>query len=146
MIRITPDMFFDSRRVRRAVDRAKRSVLSKAGAFVRRRARQLIRPRRRSARPGEPPSSHTGLLRRFIYFGYERESESVVVGPVPFPGRQPYGPRTTVPEVLETGGTVTAAEDGEQVTRNYPGHPFMSPALEAERDNFADLWSDSVRR
>ena len=145
MIRITPDMFFDAKPVRRAVDRAKRSVLMRAGAFVRRRAQHLIRRRRRSARPGEPPSSHTGLLRRFIYFGYQAERDEVVVGPVPLPGRQAYGP-TTVPEVLELGGTVTTFENGEQEIRHYEGNPFMQPALEAERDNFADLWAGSVKR
>ena len=145
MIRITPQMFFDRPRVKRAVDRAKRGVLSKAGAFVRQRARTLIRPRRRSARPGEPPSSHTGLLRRFIWFGYDRQQDSVVIGPAPLNQRSPYG-QTTVPEVLEFGGTVTTRERGKQETRYYAGHPYMQPAMEKEADRFGQLWRDSVRR
>ena len=145
MIRITPQMFFDRPRVQRAADRAKRGVLSKAGAFVRQRARTLIRPRRRSARPGEPPSSHTGLLRRFIFFGYERDRDTVVIGPTPLNQRSPYG-QTTVPEVLELGGTVTTRERGRQETRRYRGNPYMGPAMEKEADNFGQLWRDSVRR
>ena len=144
-------MFFDRPRVKRAVDRAKRSVLSKAGAFVRQRARTLIRPRRRSARPGEPPSSHTGLLRRLIFFGHPRNSDrdTVVIGPAPLNtsgGRSEYG-STTVPEVLEFGGRVTTRDHrtGQRVTRRYRGHPFMGPALEKEADKFPELWRDSVK-
>ena len=148
MIRITPQMFFDRPRVKRAVDRARRSVLSKAGAFVRQRARSLIRPRRRSARPGEPPSSHTGLLRRFIFFGYPRNSDrdTVVIGPAPLNQRSEYG-NTTVPEVLEFGGRVTTRDyrTGKRVTRRYRGHPYMGPALEKEADKFPALWRDSVK-
>ena len=148
MIRITPQMFFDQPRVKRAVDGAKRSVLSKAGAFVRQRARTLIRPRQRSARPGEPPSSHTGLLRRFIWFGYDRQQDSVVIGPAPLNtsgGRSPYG-QTTVPEALELGGTVAARERGKREVRHYAGNPYMGPAMEKEADRFGQLWRDSVRR
>ncbi|MEX2388774.1 MAG: hypothetical protein WD534_12925 [Phycisphaeraceae bacterium] len=148
MIRITPQMFFDRKAVTGAVSRATRRVLSKAGAFVRQRARTLIRPRRRSARPGEPPSSHAGDLRRLIWFGYERQQPTVVIGPAPLHGRSPYGP-TTVPEVLEFGGTVTARDhrqQGKRVRRRYRGNPYMGPAMEAEQDQFADLWRGSVRK
>lgn len=149
MVKITPHMFFDRQAVTGAVSRAKRAVLSKAGAFIRQRARTLIRPRRRSARPGQAPSSHTGDLRRLIWFGYERERDTVVIGPAPLHGRSPYGP-TTVPEVLEFGGTVTTTQDhrrpGQRVRRRYRGHPYMGPAMEAEQDRFADLWRNSVRR
>ena len=141
-------MFFDARPVRKAVDRATRAVLSKAGAFVRRSARQLIRRRKRPARPGEPPSSHKGHLRRLIFFGYEPQQRTVVIGPALLGGRSPYGPQT-VPEVLEEGGTVTTRDpgrDGERVRRNYRGNPFMGPAMEQELPNFPDLWRDSVRR
>ena len=48
---------------------------------VRTTARHSIHKRKRTIAPGEPPSSHTGLLRRFIFFGYDRERRSVVIGP-----------------------------------------------------------------
>ncbi|MEX2670931.1 MAG: hypothetical protein WD294_02350 [Phycisphaeraceae bacterium] len=145
MIQITPRMFFSAKPVRKAADRATRAVLSKAGAFVRRTARSSIRRRKRTARPGEPPSSHKGHLRRLIFFGYERQRRIVVVGPAPLGRRSPYGP-TTVPEVLEEGGTVAAREDGERVRRRYRGHPFMGPAMEKELPKFPTLWKDSIRR
>ena len=71
MIKLQPGrFFFDSRHVMNRVDKATRSVLSKFGAYVRRTARRSIRKRKRRSRPGKPPSSHSGLLKRFIFFGY----------------------------------------------------------------------------
>ncbi len=145
MVNVTTRMFFTTTAVRRAVDKGTRAVLSKAGAFVRQRARSLIRPRKRSARPGEPPSSHLGLLRRFIYFGYDQGKKSVVIGPAKLNQRNPYGD-TTVPEVLEVGGTVTPGSGKHKETRRYRGNPYMGPALEAEKSKFPTLWRNSVKR
>lgn len=75
------DWFFDRQRVLDRVGRARVKALSRFGAFVRTRARSLIRTRKRVSRPGEPPSSHTGVLKRFIYFVYDPVRKTVVVGP-----------------------------------------------------------------
>ena len=74
-------MFFDRRAVLSRVDAATQSVLSRFGAFVRQAARTSIRFRKKPSEPGQPPSSHTGLLRRFIFFSYEPRQRSVVIGP-----------------------------------------------------------------
>ncbi len=148
MINFAPaKMFFTAAPVVRAVDRATRKVLSKFGAFVRQRAKTSIRPKkgRGSAPAGSPPYSHTGLLRRFIYFGYDPRKRSVVIGPARFKERSPYGP-TTVPEILEEGGVVQAREDGKRVTRRFGGHPYMGPAFEAEKPNLPALWANSVKK
>jgi len=63
-------------------DRANRRQLSKAGAFIRTAGKHSIRKRKTASAPGSPPSSHTGLLRRFVFFGYERSRQPVVVGPM----------------------------------------------------------------
>jgi hypothetical protein len=135
-------LFFDRPKVIRAVDRAKRRSLSKAGAFIRQRARTSIRKRKRSSRPGEPPSSHTGLLRRFILFGYDRRSDSVVVGPVGFR-------RSLAPNVLEFGGRATVTERRgsrrKMRTVRIAARPYMRPALEKERSNLPKVWRNSVR-
>jgi ribosomal 50S subunit-associated protein YjgA (DUF615 family) len=73
--------FFDRKIVIDAMDRAARNVLSKFGAFVRQRAKSSIRQRKRASDPGKPPSSHTGVLKDFIFFGYEADRQSVVIGP-----------------------------------------------------------------
>ena len=53
---VTKQMFFDRAKVKNAVDKGVRKVLSKFGAFVRRTARSSIRKRKRVSAPGEPPS------------------------------------------------------------------------------------------
>ena len=137
-------MFFDRPKVIRAVDRAKRRALSRGGAFIRQTAKRSIRPRKRISRPGEPPSSHAGHLRRLIFFGYDRQRDSVVVGPIGFR-------RSKAPSVLEFGGR-TVVESGRRRRRKekrkvrIAPRPYMGPALEKERSNLPKVWRNSVRR
>ncbi len=136
-------LFFDREKVVRAVDTAKRAVLSKAGAFIRTVARTSIRKRKGSAPPGSPPHSHVGLLRNFILFGYDRASDSVVVGPAKL------NKSTEAPRVLEHGGvtTVTKFARGRLRKRRVriKARPFMGPALEKERPKLPKLWAGSAR-
>jgi hypothetical protein len=90
--------FFDSAAVQSAVDRATLRVLSRFGAFVRTSARSSIRKRKAVGRPGEPPSSHEGSLKRLILFAFDTQSQSVVVGPARFRAGE-------APPLLEFGGT-----------------------------------------
>jgi len=141
-MRIT-SLFFDRPKVRRAIDHARRRSLSKAGAFIRQRARTSIRKRKRVSRPGQTPTSHTGLLRRFIFFGYDRRTESVVVGPVGFR-------RSRVPSVLEVGGRTVMqsrrrGRGQKKRTVRIAARPYMRPALEKERSNLPTVWRNSVR-
>jgi len=136
------DLFFDRAKVRGAVNRAKRAVLSKAGAFIRQTARNLIRRRKGTAPPGAPPHSHEGSLRRLIYFGYDPASDSVVVGPVGFRN-------SPAPHALEFGGKteVKSRRRGKVVrTRvTIEQRAFMGPALEKERPSLPKRWANSVR-
>ena len=135
-------LFFDRPKVRRAVDRAKRQVLSRAGAFIRTTAKHSIRKRRGSSPPGKPPHSHVGLLRKLIFFGYDERTDSVVVGPVGFK-------RSSAPNVLEFGGTSTVVRRrrGKVVKRKVriSKRSYMGPALEKERPKLPKLWASSVR-
>jgi len=136
------DLFFDKKTVLRAVDKAKRAVLSKAGAFIRTTAKHSVRTKKGSAPPGKPPHSHEGSLRRLIYFGYDRASDSVVVGPVGIK-------RSTAPHVLEFGGKteVKRRRRGKVVrTRaTIQQRAYMGPALEKERPKLPKRWAGSVR-
>jgi hypothetical protein len=136
-------LFFDRQTVVHAVDKAKRQALSRAGAFIRTTAKHSIRTRKGSAPPGKPPHSHTGLLKRFIFFGYDPSTESVVVGPVGFR-------RSTAPNVLEFGGkaTLVRRRRGKLVRERaaYDSRPFMGPALEKERPKLPSRWANSLRR
>lgn len=108
------ELFFDKPAVMRAVDAAKREVLSKAGATLRLIAKHSIRKRKGTSAPGQPPHSHDGSLRRFIFYSYERETDSVFVGPmkikVGFPDGDGKPVDGTVPSVLEGGGAITVKE------------------------------------
>ncbi len=138
-------MFFDRKAVTGAADRATRRVFSKFGAFVRRTARSSIRKRKRASSPGEPPSSRTGLLKRFIFFGYDRTKRSVVIGPQKL--NQSIG---DAPEALEYGGTSTVVEGLKSNRRKrkvkIAARPYMGPAFEKQRPQLPAMWRDSVKR
>lgn len=133
------DVFFDRQAVISAVDAAKRKVLSKAGALIRQTAKTSIRKRKGTSQPGQPPFSHEGSLRKFIYFGYDRASDSVVVGPVGFKN-------STAPAVLEHGGATVVVRRGKRAPVKIAARPYMWPALEKERPQLPLLWRNSVRR
>ena len=135
------NMFFDRTLIKSKVDTATRKRLSKFGAYVRQTSKRSIRKRKRSSSPGQPPSSHTGLLKQFIYFGYDENRQIVVIGPVVL-ARKASG----IPEVLEYGGNVTiqwGKAKGKTVT--IEARPFMGPAFEKELDRMTSLWANSVR-
>jgi len=141
---VSVDMFFSAERIKRAVDKATRDKLKKAGAYVRTAARSSIKDRKGAAKPGRPPSSHTGLLRHFIFFGYDKQRKTVVVGPMRL--NQKIG---VAPEALEKGGRsmmlVGRRNKRRRKAIRIKPHPFMGPALEKEAPKFPDLWTNSVR-
>lgn len=135
------DIFFDSPKVKRAVDRALRRTLSRFGAFVRTRSRTSIRKSKKISAPGSPPRSHVGLLRNLILFGYEPATKSVVIGPAllrKLPGK-------TIPETLEYGGRLIMRGKGPAKYGNYIARPYMRPARDAELPKFLDSLKDSVK-
>ncbi|HOQ61483.1 MAG TPA: hypothetical protein PKZ08_12740 [Vicinamibacterales bacterium] len=134
-------LFFDKKAVRDKVDAGTRRVLSKFGAFVRRTARGSIRKRKKPSPPGQPPSSHVGLLKKFIFFGYEPAKRSVVIGPV----RLSQKGRGEAPHLLEYGGTGTVQRKGKRRRAKIRARPFMAPAAEKEHPKLPAMWRDSVR-
>jgi hypothetical protein len=134
-------MFFDSPKIKRAVDKSTRRVLSRFGAFVRRSAKQSIRKRKKASAPGTPPSSHTGLLKRFIFFGYDRTKDSVVIGPV----RLTENNRGDAPSLLEYGGRTTVKSGKKKTRIRIRSRPFMGPAFAKEQQHLPALWKDSVK-
>ena len=74
-------LLVNTKEVERAARRAEYRVLTQFGYRVRRAARASIRKRKKTSAPGRPPSSHTGVLRRFILYAYQRSSSSVIIGP-----------------------------------------------------------------
>lgn len=134
-------MFFDRQAVISKVDAATRRVLSKFGAFVRRSAKSSIRKRKKPAPPGQPPSSHTGLLKKFIFFGYDAARQSVVIGPT----RLNQKGRGEAPPLLEYGGKATLVRRGKKKRVTYQARPYMGPAFEKEKPQLPAMWRGSIK-
>ena len=134
-------LFFDREAVTSKVAPATRKVLSKFGAFVRRSAKGSIRNRRKASPPGSPPSSHTGLLKKFIFFGYDADRRSVVIGPT----RLNQKGRGEAPPLLEYGGKATLVRRGKKKRVTYQARPYMGPAFEKEKPQLPAMWRGSVR-
>jgi hypothetical protein len=158
-------LYFDRPAVTNAVDKATRQVLSKFGAFVRRRARTSMRKKKGNSPPGSPPYVQTGLLKQFLFFAFDPDKKSVVIGPALLNGTKQKG----TAERLEYGGTLAGngrvAYITNQVGRDQAGRftsggvtrvelngtltyrprPFMRPALAAELPGLPAMWRDSVR-
>jgi hypothetical protein len=140
--------FFDRALVTRAVDAATLKALSRFGSFVMTRARTSIRPggkKHKTSAPGQPPRGHLGHLRDRIFFAYNPENKSVVIGPELLNGRMT---NPSAPRLLEEGGTVTRRRSRlakRPRTMRYLPRPYMKPAFEAERTKLDPLWRDSVR-
>ena len=142
---VSLDMFFDTERVKKVADTATRKVLSKAGAFIRTAAKSSIRKRKAISAPGQPPSSHTGLLKRFIFFGYDKHWRSVVIGPTRL--NQATG---VAPPALEYGGPSRVTSGGRRKKKGVRkvtirARPFMQPAFEKEQKKLPSLWANSIR-
>lgn len=137
--------FFDAPAVLKTVDAGTAKVLSKFGAFVRRTMKSSIRKRRKSSEPGKPPSSHTGLLKQFIFFSFDPRSRSVVIGPEKLNAKIGQ-----VLEALEYGGQTTVATYRNRKvvgkeTKYIRARPFARPALEMELSKLPEMWRDSVK-
>ncbi|MBT9156654.1 MAG: hypothetical protein DDT37_01642 [Firmicutes bacterium] len=151
-------LFFEAKGVLDAAKKTEKAVLTRFGAFVWQRARTSLSVQRgvetrrskvrgvaptakrrgkRSSRPGEPPTSHTKLLKRFLRFAYQPDRGSVVIGPELI--RRPV---KGVPRILEEGGSVRSR--GRTV--KIAPRPYMRPAFEAEKPGLPAMWRDSIRR
>ena len=127
--------FFDSPRVLAAVVTAERSVMSRQGAFIRRRARtdilrrtagktgrrlvargsdgRFMKTKQKVAGRGQPPivrSRDKSANLRNILFAYNPQGHSVVIGPVGLNKRPKNSSAQTVPELLEKGGTASVVQ------------------------------------
>ena len=142
-------LFFDRAGVIKKVDVATRRVLSRFGAFVRTTAKHSIRKKKGPSQPGSPPHSHVGLLKKFIFFGYEPTAKNVVIGPTLL-SRKKSG-SSTVPQVLEYGGRTERAfwDDTERKRKSkkvtIQSRPFMHPAMDKELPKLPAMWRDSVK-
>jgi len=155
------DMFFDRAAVQNRLDKAEQRELSRIGAFVRKRARSILRRRKRVSRAGEPPSVHSKDNRaslKNVLFGYDPKIHGVAIGPIKLNQLNLTDTgRVTIPALMEFGGHVNIHEEQFRNMRDrtkwfrrdfryrkrdlmryrvrratYAARPFMQPALDAE--------------
>lgn len=144
-------MFFDRERIELAMSKAKYKSLSRAGAFIWQSARGLIKRRKKPSTPPAPPASHTGLLKKNIFFGFDEGTQSVVIGPISL--NQKDG---TAPHLLEFGGTakrktsrwskrLKRIRKARAYVAHYEARPYMGPALEMNKSKIGSVFVDSVK-
>ena len=129
MVSVDFTAFFDRQKVQRAMDRKTNRVLAQTGGYARQIVRRSMRPagkKGKTSQPGEPPRYHTKLLRDNIFFQYDKITKSAVVGARLINGHKPRGKsnRSTIPELLEFGGTVRV----KRKTMRYRPRPYIAPA------------------
>jgi hypothetical protein len=141
MINLKALTFFDRPKIAAKVGATARKVFSRFGAFVMRRDRSSIRKRKKPSRPGQPPSSHLGLIKRFIFFAWDFLRETVVIGTVKLGGKP-----GDAPHALEKGGEALVARGGKgkRQRQEIEAHPHTGPAFAAELPGLPAMWKDSV--
>jgi hypothetical protein len=112
--------FFDRGAVLAAVGAAATTGMKRTGGYIRAVARNSMKKAaaRVSSAPGTPPNVHIGTLKNLLFFAFDLQTNSLVVGPVGFKG-------SDTPRTLETGG------------RGIAKRPYMKPAQEVAVREFA---------
>ena len=93
-------LFFDRPKVMSQMDKTTLRVFTRFGGFVRKVARRSMKKRKRKVSdPGDPPHSRGAhLLRNNIFFHYDQQRRSVIIGPTALNQQD-----KDVPEILEYG-------------------------------------------
>lgn len=146
------------------VREANKDWLYKAGAYVRKTARNSIKKGKTtkrtifnsfgvaqtivenvSSRPGEPPRDFNGWRRTF-HFDVDNIAENVAIGPI--------AGKHGIPPLHEYGGTGTVKwreidRKGNWHTfrrsRSYPPRPTMQPALEKSKTTVSKFWTNAIK-
>lgn len=135
--------FFDSDEVLAQLRKEERAALSRAGKYVRAVARNSMRRQsnpKRFSQPGKPPFAKRGQLKNLLFYQFDPQTRSVVVGPEAFGKAQ-------APSALEFGGTVTVrrrkrnGRPGKPVRSDIAARPYMEPALKISKSKIPEAFS-----
>ena len=130
MIGFALDKFVDdSQAVLAAEQKGTIRALQKAAFQIFKDAQAEIENSPTASRPGEPPHSRTGQLRRAIRYDVDKAAGVAVIGP-----------RESMV------GTSAMAQEfgGEYKGEQYPKRPFMGPALEKDANLLPAFWSAEI--
>jgi hypothetical protein len=121
-VHVATKLFFEPQKIAKSADDTMQRYFLRVGAFTRRRARSIIRKRKKPSQPGQPPSSHVGTLKNFLFFAKHPDHRvGVIVGPAKTNQitRDSGGARANIPDVLEHGGTIVIVERALKRTENW---------------------------
>lgn len=127
---ISAKIKWDASKLYKAVDGAEKRYLFKAGGTLRTIARRSIKRRKKKSRPGQPPSSQTGVLKNSIMFAVDLIEMDATIGPT-------FIAMHEIAELHEFGGIRNGIE--------YPARPYMAPALEEIIPQLPVLWANSIK-
>lgn len=174
-IKIVAKHISANRRVLGKVNHAKRRVLFKVGGLVRRIAERNIKPvgkHGKPSKPGAPPKSRLGFLRKSMRFKVMDDDASVIIGPLRrnTPNNAArinevsgsiMGPSKRVPIPERAVRKDVKWEKGQKPypSKRYPGHmmvllpkrreypdrPFMGPAATKGGDKYPHMFKDMVK-
>ncbi len=82
MMKITVRTQFDKQKLKKKAETATFTSLSEAGGAVRKTAKRSIRKRKKASKPGSPPNTQTGMLKRVIRYDVTNNRTVVAIGPV----------------------------------------------------------------
>lgn len=128
----------DLKKVLTKEKKGKAKSLKHAGAIIRKAAQQSLTPGNgKPSRPGNPPHSQSGTLKKSILFDVDADGV-LVIGPA----KRSYG---FYGNIHEHGGSFVVGQKkrgrkfkdgGDRKGRkmNFPKRPFMKPALENNLD------------
>lgn len=121
---------FDERRILARVKGANSTALRRAGAYIRKAARNRVSASDKASAPGSPPHTRRGLLKTSLLFAVEKRSQAVVIGPAE-----------------KFIGTAMKAHEfgGKYRKRRYPKRPLMGPTLVKTATKLPAMWENSVK-
>ncbi len=121
---------FDERRILVAVERDNLVALRRAGAYIRKAARNRVSQSERSSMPGTPPNTRRGLLKNSLLFGVEKRAETVLIGPA---------------ESMIGVSMHPHEFGGRYKKQRYPKRPLMGPTLEKSVSKLPKMWELAVK-
>lgn len=87
-----------------------------------------------ASKPGQPPKTRKGTIKKQLFYAFDPGRESVVIGPILF------APKNNAPETLEYGGQTTIGPQKVYIA----ARPYMGPARDKVMPQVAGFFRDSL--
>jgi len=132
VVSINASVTTEFRKLQRKVEQYNIESLTHAAGLVRKTAQRSIRRRKGTnySKPGNPPKTGTGDLRKAIVYHVDRQSEEAVIGPTA--------------NVIDGLGALHEF-GGRNRRGRYEPRPFMGPAHDTILPRLPESWRRKIR-